>query len=402
MENHPIPQDVTGFQFKLIGDMTIKQFAYLATGVVLGWAIFSLPVTSLIKIPFASFFILLGISFAFFSVGGRPMDVMIINFVKTLFRPTQFVYQAGGVNFTPPINFPKQTPAVQNPVITSQSPTPAEIKKLDEKEAGFFETLANMFHSQNFSNTPPNNQSINIKPRIVSADNMPEAPKKKSFVRAPDDGSDNQEEHEVMELNQKQAQLAQALEQAKIEEKKDEGSNLYEDAHKKVLEIENLLNDTVLQKQQLEAELINLKKQLEESRKQVFTPSVAMPEKKETQNVRVIPQNQSKSAGTPFTSEYPNIISGVVKDPRGNPLANILVEVKDKEGNPVRAFKTNPVGQFAASTPLTNGVYRVEFEDPEKKNKFEIIEFEAAGAIILPIEVTSVDMREELRKTLFS
>ncbi|EKD47460.1 MAG: hypothetical protein ACD_66C00049G0001, partial [uncultured bacterium] len=28
MEQHPVPQNVTGFQFKLIGDITLKQFAY--------------------------------------------------------------------------------------------------------------------------------------------------------------------------------------------------------------------------------------------------------------------------------------------------------------------------------------------------------------------------------------
>ena len=53
MDNHPIPQDITGFQFKLIGDMTIKQFAYVAGGVIAGWFIYILPVLSLIRIPVA-------------------------------------------------------------------------------------------------------------------------------------------------------------------------------------------------------------------------------------------------------------------------------------------------------------------------------------------------------------
>ncbi len=84
-----------------------------------------------------------------------------------------------------------------------------------------------------------------------------------------------------------------------------------------------------------------------------------------------------------------------------NPLPNILVEVKDPQGNAVRAFKTNALGQFASATPLTNGNYTIEFDDPKILNKFDKVGFAASGAIILPIEVISVDTREELRRSLF-
>ena len=110
----------------------------------------------------------------------------------------------------------------------------------------------------------------------------------------------------------------------------------------------------------------------------------------------------TKSVGLPSTPEFPNVISGIVKDPRGNPLANILVEVKDPQGNAVRAFKTNALGQFASATALSNGEYIVDFEDPRGQNKFDSISFKAIGEIILPIEVISVDTREELRRSLFN
>ena len=109
-----------------------------------------------------------------------------------------------------------------------------------------------------------------------------------------------------------------------------------------------------------------------------------------------------KSIGLPNAPEFPNIVSGIVKDPRGNSLSNILVEIKDNENNPVRAFKTNALGQFASATPLTNGTYTIEFEDPKTENKFDTIQFSANGEVILPIEVISVDRREELRRTLFN
>jgi hypothetical protein len=109
-----------------------------------------------------------------------------------------------------------------------------------------------------------------------------------------------------------------------------------------------------------------------------------------------------KSAGMPITPEFPNVLTGIVKDPRGNPLPNILVEVKDEQGNAVRAFKTNALGQFASATPLSNGSFTIEFEDAREQNKFDTVAFKAGGEIILPIEVISVDTREELRRSLFN
>ncbi len=108
MDNHPIPQDVTGFQFKLIGNMTVKQFAYLATGIVLAAILLQLPVNILIKFPFCAFFAIFGAGLAFFPVSGRPMDLMIGNYIKALIRPTQFVYEKIGGQ----IYFPNNSPIV--------------------------------------------------------------------------------------------------------------------------------------------------------------------------------------------------------------------------------------------------------------------------------------------------
>jgi hypothetical protein len=157
-----------------------------------------------------------------------------------------------------------------------------------------------------------------------------------------------------------------------------------------------------LQKQQLEEKLTNLEKQMTTQKQPIFSPTVAAEQPQQTQFVRSIPQNMTKKVGLVATPEFPNIISGIVKDPRGNPLSNILVEIKDAQGNAVRAFKTNALGQFASATALGNGDYTIEFEDPREQNKFDAVGFKATGEIILPIEVISVDTREELRRSLFN
>ena len=59
MEQHPVPQNVTTFQFRLIGDMTIKQFGYLAGGAIVAFISYKLPLPFFFSCPltiiFASF-----------------------------------------------------------------------------------------------------------------------------------------------------------------------------------------------------------------------------------------------------------------------------------------------------------------------------------------------------------
>src|SRR3989344_377495 len=349
MENHPIPQDITGFQFKLIGDMTIKQFAYLACGVILGWITFILPFFTLIKLPFALIFIGLGVASAFVPIEGRPFDLMIINYFKALFNPTRYVYQKIGGHMW----FPQVTNATIQTREAAQT-SPQSTQKLKD----FLKSLPK----------PPKNRF---------------------------------DEEEQKGLEEETNLLRKQLEEAKLAESSNTDSSSYEAAHTKVLELENLLGEVQSQKQSLESQIIELKKRLETQKQQIFTPGVAQV-RPETQSVRKVPKELGKSIGLPIMPEFPNIIAGIVKDPRNNPLPNILVEVKDESGNPVRAFKTNVLGQFASATPLANGTYAVSFEDPKTENKFDTVEIKVTGEILMPIEVISLDTREELRRSLFS
>src|SRR3972149_5145251 len=64
--------------------------------VIIAWIFYILPLFIFIKIPLALAFGALGAALAFLPVGGRPMDVMIKNFFKAVFSPTQYVYQKTG------------------------------------------------------------------------------------------------------------------------------------------------------------------------------------------------------------------------------------------------------------------------------------------------------------------
>lgn len=375
MDNHPIPQDVTGFQFRLIGDMTIKQFAYLAAGVILAWICLSLPIFFLAKLPLVLFFGGSGVLFAFIPIGGRPADTMILYFFKAVFSQTQYTYQATQAQ-------PMQAQPMPT-TMTGGSPVKMDEKK-EEKEEKV--QLAQPAIPAAYEELFAKKEEKPAEQPVQQAPTMP-------TIGTTEDTNQN---HIVQEATA----LTEALQEAKKEEVVAKaGTEEAAEAHKKVADLETELQSLMTQKQALESRLMDLQKQLQQKPQQVFTPTAAQPTA--TENVRKIPASMGKAVGTPFVTDVPNLIGGIVKDSRGNVLPNILIEVKDKDGNPVRAFKTNPLGQFASATPVINGVYTITFEDPNSKQRFDTVELTANGEVLEPIEVISVDAREDLRKELF-
>jgi hypothetical protein len=91
--NHPIPQNVTQYQFRLVGDMTLKQFLELAGGLLLAYLIYSSNLIFILKYPLALSSLLLGFGLAFFPIEDRPLDVWIINFIKSIYNPTRFIWK---------------------------------------------------------------------------------------------------------------------------------------------------------------------------------------------------------------------------------------------------------------------------------------------------------------------
>lgn len=397
MENHPIPQDITGFQFKLIGEMTVKQFAYVASGAVIAWIFYILPLPAIIKIPIAFVFIAIGAALAFIPIDGRPMDSMIASFLKAVFNPTQYIYQKQGANLwvdKQGANKPTQSAQDQFKQFLDKSPK----NKLDQKESVFFQNL-NTYES--------NPQNTNVNPTSVpshyfATQNAGPTPSTIPAAQKPKPADETLSQENLLKTA---AVLEKELAQAKAVETRQNqiDPKAFLETHQKVLELQQQLGEMLSQKEELEKKLIDIQKNMGQPGGQVFTASLAQQEpNKETKLVRSIPQNMTQSVGLPTAPEFPNLLTGIIKDPRGNPLSNILVEVKDEEGNAVRAFKTNALGQFASATALNNGKYTITFEDPRAQNKFDTVGFETTGDIIMPMEVISVDSREELRRSLFN
>ena len=442
MEQHPIPQDVTGFQFKLIGTMTVKQFGFVASGVILAVILYYLPLHSafgiLTKVILVPLLGVSGVIIAFVPVDGRPIDIMTTNFMKALFSPNQYIYHRHGrrlsfeavsVTRTPPVQTPQQKAQALTRTPEGQLNQKGEklralllssrgrIKNdIDKKEAAFLTSLTIPSQNTNPVIRPatPNHlttKSLTVKqvpapiqkPFITPAAPIakPTAPLLPQTPIAAPKIPLNDKTPES--LSKKELELEQALSQAKHEDTISKAPAARLAAQQKIAFLSKQIQDVHSQQQQLELELSHLQKQLISQRgTSATTPPRSVAPIQKPNYVKAIPQAASKNVGLPSVSDSPNVVVGIVKDPRGNILPNILVEVKDKEGNPVRAFKTNQLGQFASATPLSAATYTLELEDPKQQHRFDVIQIVANNQVLLPIEVISHDAREELRKQLFT
>jgi hypothetical protein len=93
MREHALPQDVTGYKFHIIGNMTLKQFAEVAAGFVVAFLIYQTNLPLLLKWPLIVIFAALGVLVAFVPIEERPLDQWITAFFRALYRPTQFYWK---------------------------------------------------------------------------------------------------------------------------------------------------------------------------------------------------------------------------------------------------------------------------------------------------------------------
>lgn len=93
IQQHPLPQDISSYRFRLIGDMTIKQFASLGIGIVVAIMFYSSPLPFFFKYPLSFIFLLLGVGMAFVPIQGRTLDVWIFAFIRSIYSPTQYVWK---------------------------------------------------------------------------------------------------------------------------------------------------------------------------------------------------------------------------------------------------------------------------------------------------------------------
>ncbi|MGE5041632.1 MAG: PrgI family mobile element protein [Candidatus Levyibacteriota bacterium] len=365
MENHPIPQDVTGFKFRLIGSITVKQFLYLLGAGIFALIFYLMPIPLVIKIPAMIFPGIIGMALAFIPIDGRPMDKMISNFARALPSENQYIYHKKGVEmpyfyFNPAPQHVKQNTAAQQ---TSSAAADKALLfnslsrsyfKPDEDEQKGLESLNSLFTEGVKENNGVGSKVIHADAPAptpepsTAAPVLPSAPKPEPVKTEP-----VQAATPVPETPVGQAAQPAAPQQAPAP----------------------LAQPITIQPETPKAS----------------APTAPLP----GQNITPL----TADAASQF--DAPNVIKGVIKDPRGKPLPHVIVEIIDMNNIPQRTFRTNQNGVFAAATAMPNGEYTIHLEDTLKKQEFEDKKIKLDGGILPELIIASVDQREKLRRELF-
>lgn len=325
-EQHAIPQQISAYQFRLVGDMTLKQFFQLAGGALISLLIYSTTLPAAIKWPLIVISFLMGVAFAFFPLQDRPLAKWFELFFKAIYAPTLYIWKKSDVAR----QFFKPEDKDEKPVEIVETQTPPMLKtKKDEPQ------------------TP--------------AEQMQEA-------------------QHVLEQTEVEflSKVAQHLGPVKFK-REDET-----ETKDKVLQIPETKTVKTDQKGIVETQQDSKEKLGIDISSMTSKPT---PFAQQSQSSQAHAATFTPEAAPPIPPTSPNIVVGQVLDSQGKILDNTILEIRDSYGRPTRALKTNKLGHFTIATPLYNGKYEIIVE--KEGYEFDPISFEAKGDIFQPISIVA-------------
>ena len=349
MEQHPVPQPITSYEFRLVGDMTLKQFGKLASGVILALIVYGInPAPGILKWALIMLFTGLGVGMAFLPFQGRPLDTWIISFFKRIYSPTQYVWRmAGQLNLKPSYEQVIETPANYQPLLQTQPPRP----KVDSPWAE---------DTRSKTDTTINNKQQTTDPIVSIPPISPITP----IITT----NESKSWHKGSPIQPPKLILA--------ESKPEETPTVLYDSP------QSPLSPISPQSSQSSLSQVAVGKTTIYSADSPSSPNIQYP----ISNIRkTVPPVFNPSLIIPTLPNIPNILGGFVKNTEGKLVEGAIIEVRDASLNPVRAFKTNKLGQFQIATPLPNGIYEIETE--KDSLTFDIIRIELKGEILPPFEI---------------
>jgi hypothetical protein len=316
MQQHPIPQNVTQYQFRLVGDMTLKQFLELAGGLLVAYLFYASNLIFIFKWPLALFSVFIGLALAFFPLEDRPLDQWALNFIKVIYGPTRFIWRK--TNKIPSLFlFSAHAPDVVNTVTkTIKAPVlsavATNVSDLSTDEAKQISAVDSLFTALP---TPPSSPStihdlqsnaLPSKPSVTIRKLKPQAATSDLPIFA----------HPAKSVNIPQ-------------------------------------NNPVGVDPRVDP-------QPAKPMSTVVFQSPTAPTAPTTQT----PTNlgTAKNITLPASPKLPNLVTGVVVDTGGKLVENAIVQIISRDGIPARAMKTSSLGQFYTSTPLSPDTYIVEVD----------------------------------------
>lgn len=307
MEQHAIPQQISSYEFKLVGDMTLKQFLKAAVGIVLAVAINATNLIFFLKYPLMLIFGGGGLMMAFVPFQDRPLETWVIAFLRSIYSPTIYTY--------------KKMPD-KDWISLMNSKAMGRDKSLDEAEEvsvpvkdsnkvrEFIESLPTVKMSEAVIDEPIADDERTLIGKIGMGGNTSKLPEREPEVTVKTDAPKE-------DWRDKKAELG-------------------------------------------------LKADKVEATAKVVFGEIPMPDK----------------------PDIPNMLVGMVTNSEEKIVDGAIVEVQDSKGNPSRVLKTNSLGQFRTTTPLSNGKYLIITE--KEKLEFDRVEVELVGKIVEPVKIKAI------------
>jgi hypothetical protein len=361
MREHPVPQDVTGYQFHIIGNMTIKQFAELCLGVIIGLMFYGSNLPMIIKWPLIGMAIGAGVLAAFVPFEERMLDHWIVTFIRVLYRPTKFywrkepkipdpfLYESNGQrNMEPEIDLsPARRQRIKDYLhsLNDEDSRDAFDKYQDDRIAELMTAFSQVTVAQTSVQEHAVKPSLEVRQRSLNIT----APTSNDALAV--------ENKSILSTDQVAQEIA-------------------------IPEVANVAVDSsVTDPTTASAATLDTP----ESTIQVVTQYVPTQSTPSFDPDQLTMAQFNQNLPFPTAPTEPNRPVGMVLGPNYELASGAIVEIATSDGQVARAIKTNSLGQFFVTTALAPGNYVLTVDHPNYE--FTSFQLQLTNQVVPPLEI---------------
>lgn len=387
MQDHAIPQDVTGYRFHIVGNMTLGQFTQLAVGAVICFLIYQTNLYDIVRYPLILLVAGVAAVATFIPIADRPLLSWVTTFFRILYKPTQYFWIRTPVlpdfflfqpnTNTPPMEDEPNFTPVRRQRIREYITSTAHLVNDPEKQQldAYFHYVFDMFAEapdSTIRHDVATKPSLKVRVRSMRSSTQlhgrPDTPASADFPSDTDRSSAATKAAVFIPGGAPPGAPTLTIPQA---------AAMVDTTIP--LEVMPIIGSAELETAKADAQSLEVDRK--DGLNQLVDQSAAhidevVATKTATTNVRL-----------PFPSRptIPNKLVGMVVTTQNTIVEGAIVEIHSAQGATERVVRTNALGQFFITTPLKNSSYTLVTE--KSGLRFEPVSIEAKGKIIDPVEI---------------
>lgn len=362
MQEHPVPQNITSYEFHLIGNMTLKQFFELGVGGVLAFMTYSTNLPDIIKWPLVILFVLLGVAFAFIPLEERPLDHWFLAFIRAIYNPTRFYWKKA-------IKIPELFDFVPGQILVSQTQAEEAIPRKRSRAEAYFNTISSPKQEDDENSLRASAilslyDSVSIQGLTINVEQHENTDKPSLQVEM-------HKLHAISSLPPEEVVSPQTLQDQ-------QSTPQIQPIYTAPLAVPK---EDITHIQPMSASTTVFDGTSDSANIGASMSQILTPKKSDT----AVPMQTNANLPFPKTPTIPNLVVGMVLDLNGKMVEQSIIEIRDHTGMPVRALRSNKLGQFFVSTPLPSGEYELVVE--KDNYTFDTMKLTLSGGVVSPVEV---------------